>query len=241
MNVTHKDMEGKTYEVKPSDYVLLTVRDTGIGMDKETVERIFDPFFTSKGVGVSIGLGLASVYGIIKAHGGYIEVDSRKRHGSTFSIYLPASEEGVEIPRESSEPIIEGSGTILLVDDEAMVLDVGVKMLEKLGYEVLKAEGGKKAIDLYKANKDKIDAVILDMIMPDMGGGETYDRLKEINPEIKVLLSSGYSMDGQAKKIIKRGCNGFIQKPFTMKELSRKIREILDPAATLQRISVVES
>jgi two-component system cell cycle sensor histidine kinase/response regulator CckA len=160
MNVSHKDMEGKTYKVKPGDYVLLTVRDTGIGMDKETVERIFDPFFTTKGVGVSTGLGLASVYGIIKAHGGYIEVDSRKRHGTTFSIYLPASEKGVEIPRESSEPIIEGRGTILLADDEAMVLDVGVKMLKKLGYEVLKAEGGKKAIDLYKANKDKIDTVI---------------------------------------------------------------------------------
>jgi two-component system cell cycle sensor histidine kinase/response regulator CckA len=241
MNVTRKDMEGKTFEVKPSDYVLLTVRDTGIGMDKETMERIFDPFFTTKGVGVGTGLGLASVYGIIKAHGGYIEVDSRKRHGTTFRIYLPASEKRVEKPSESSDPIIEGNGTILLVDDEAMVLDVGVKMLKKLGYEVLTAEGGKKAIDLYKVNKDKIDMVILDMIMPDMGGGDTYDRLKEINPEIKVLLSSGYSMDGQAKKIIKRGCNGFIQKPFTMKELSRKIREILDPAATLQRISVVES
>ncbi len=241
MNITHKDMEGKTYEVKPSDYVLLTVRDTGIGMDKETMERIFDPFFTTKEVGVSTGLGLASVYGIIKAHGGYIEVDSRKRHGTTFTIYLPASEKEVEKPRESSDPIIEGSGTILLVDDEAMVLDVGAKMLKKLGYEVLKAEGGKQAIDLYKANKDKIDTVILDMIMPDMGGGDTYDRLKEINPEIKVLLSSGYTIDVQAKQILERGCNGFIQKPFTMKELSRKIRETLSPTASSQRVSVVKS
>jgi two-component system cell cycle sensor histidine kinase/response regulator CckA len=241
MNVTHKDMEGKPYKVKPSDYVLLMVRDTGIGMDKETKERMFDPFFTTKGVGVGTGLGLASVYGIIKAHGGYIEVDSRKWRGTTFSIYLPASEKGVEKPSESSDTIIEGSGTILLVDDEAMVLDVGVKMLKKLGYEVLKAEGGKKAIDLYKVNEDKIDTVILDMIMLDMGGGDTYDRLKEINPEIKVLLSSGYSMDGQVKEILDRGCNGFIQKPFTMKELSKKIRETFDSDATLQRFSVVES
>ena len=241
MNVTHKDMEGKSYKVKPSDYVLLIVRDTGIGMDKETKERMFDPFFTTKGVGVGTGLGLASVYGIIKAHGGYIEVDSRKWRGTTFSIYLPASEKGVEKPSESSDTIIEGTGTILLVDDEAMVLDVGVKMLEKLGYEVLKAEGGKKAIDLYKVNEDKIDTVILDMIMLDMGGGDTYDRLKEINPEIKVLLSSGYSMDGQVKEILDRGCNGFIQKPFTMKELSKKIRETFDSDATLQRFSVVES
>jgi two-component system cell cycle sensor histidine kinase/response regulator CckA len=120
-------------------------------------------------------------------------------------------------------------------------LDVGVKMLKKLGYEVLKAEGGKKAIDLYKANQDKIDAVILDMIMPDMGGGETYDRLKEINPEIKVLLSSGYSMDGEAKEILERGCNGFLQKSFTMRELSKKIRETFDSAAALQRVRVGES
>jgi two-component system cell cycle sensor histidine kinase/response regulator CckA len=115
-----------------------------------------------------------------------------------------------------------------LVDDEPMVLEVGVKMLKKLGYEALVAKGGKEAVDLYEANKEKIELVILDVIMPDMGGGEAYDLLKKINGDIRVLLSSGYSIEGQATDILKRGCDSFIQKPFKLQELSGKIREILD-------------
>mgnify|MGYP000264153626 FL=1 len=118
--------------------------------------------------------------------------------------------------------------TILFVDDEGMIIDVGREILKTLGYEVLLARGGKEAIKVYKANRERIDMVILDMIMPDMGGGETYDRLKEINPQIKVLLSSGYSIDGQAQEIMERGCNGFIQKPFDVKQLSAKMRKILE-------------
>jgi CheY-like chemotaxis protein len=229
MNVTHEDMRDKPYEAKPGDYVLLTVRDTGSGMDKETMERIFEPFFTTKGMARGTGLGLASVYGIVKAHGGYIEVGSKKGHGTTFSIYLPASSEKVALKEvELPEKILKGKETILLVDDEDMVLDVGEQMLKKLGYEVLLAEGGREAIELYNKNRDIIDMVLLDMIMPEMGGGETYDRMKEINPDIKVLLSSGYSVDGQATEILKRGCDGFIQKPFDMQGLSQRIRKILD-------------
>ena len=228
MNVTHKDMKNKLYKAKPGNYVLLTVRDTGTGMDKKTMKRIFDPFFTTKGLAKGTGLGLASVYGIVKAHGGYIDVDSKKGHGTTFSIYLPGSERKVEKPVKSAKRITEGTGIILLVDDEEMVLDVGVQLLKTLGYTVLEAKGGKEAVEIYKANKDKIDMVILDMIMPGVGGGEAYDRMKEINPTIKVLLSSGYSIDGQATEILERGCDGFIQKPFNMKQLSRSIREILD-------------
>jgi PAS domain S-box-containing protein len=228
MNLTHLDMEGKPYNAKPGNYVLLTVRDTGIGMDKKTVERIFDPFFTTKGLGRGTGLGLASVYGIVKAHGGYIDVDSEKGQGSTFNIYLPSS--GMALPQaiKGDEQLVNGTESILLVDDEPMVLEVGVKMLKKLGYEALVAKGGKEAVDLYEANKEEIELVILDVIMPDMSGGEAYDQLKKINGDIKVLLSSGYSIEGQATDILKRGCDGFIQKPFKLQELSGKIREILD-------------
>jgi len=229
MNVTHKDMRGKPYEVKPGKYVLLTIRDTGIGIDKRTLERVFDPFFTTKGMGRGTGLGLASVYGIIKAHGGYIHIESKKRHGTTFDIYLPASEKEVEVEeKDLSEEILKGKETVLFVDDEDIVIDVGEEILMTLGYKALLARSGKEAIKIYKENKKKIDMVLLDMVMPDMGGGETYDRMKEINPNIKVLLSSGYSIDGQAEEILERGCNGFIQKPFNVKELSDKLREILD-------------
>jgi len=229
MNVTDKDITGKPYEAKPGNYVLLSVTDTGVGMDKKTMDRIFDPFFTTKGMGRGTGLGLASVYGIVKAHAGYIDVESKKGHGTTFSIYLPASSEREVIEEKVlPEKILKGKETILLVDDEDIVIDVGEEMLKSLGYKVLIARGGKEAIKLYKEGKGKIDMVLLDMIMPDMGGGETYDRMKEINSDIKVLLLSGYSIDGQATEILRRGCDGFIQKPFNMKQLSRSIREILD-------------
>ncbi|UCH00392.1 MAG: response regulator, partial [Deltaproteobacteria bacterium] len=229
MNVTHEDMKGKHYKARHGDYVLLTVRDTGIGMDKKTQERVFDPFFTTKGLAKGTGLGLASVYGIIKAHGGYIDVESKKDHGTTFEIYLPASSEKEVIEeKQLPEKILKGKETVLLVDDEDIVIDVGEEILKTLGYKVFSVRSGKEAIELYKENREKIDMVLLDMVMPDMGGGETYDRMKEINPDIKVLLLSGYSIDGQATEILRRGCDGFIQKPFDMQGLSQRIRKILN-------------
>ncbi|GAG34174.1 unnamed protein product, partial [marine sediment metagenome] len=153
-NVTYKDMRGKPYEPKPGNYVLLTVRDTGIGMDKKTKERIFDPFFTTKGLAEGTGLGLASVYGIVKAHGGYIDVESKKGKGATFEIYLPATKEGVKEEKEFTGEIVKGKGTVLFVDDEDMALDTGKQMLKRLGYEVLLAGSGLEALGLYKKNKD---------------------------------------------------------------------------------------
>ena len=226
MNVKHKDIKNKPFKPKPGNYVLLTIRDTGVGMDKHTMKRIFEPFFTTKGLAKGTGLGLASTYGIIKAHGGYIDVDSENGHGTTFSIYLPASERKVGEVAKDAGQIIKGRGVILLVDDEEIVLDVGVQLLEALGYTVFKAKGGREAVEIYKENKDKINIVLLDIIMPDMSGGQVYERMKEINPDIKVLLSSGYNIEGQATEILERGCDGFIQKPFNMKELSRSIDEI---------------
>jgi CheY-like chemotaxis protein len=228
MNVTHKDMKGKLYEPKRGNYVLLTVTDTGMGMYKKTMERIFDPFFTTKEMGRGTGLGLASAYGIIKGHGGYIDVDSRRGRGTTFSIYLPASVKQVSKDIKAAERLIRGSGTVLLVDDEEIILEVGKELLEAMGYGVLTAKDGKEAIGVYRKNRDHIDIVVLDVVMPGMGGGEAYDRMKEINPNIKVLLSSGYSIDGEASKVLERGCDGFIQKPFTMKELSGEIGKILN-------------
>jgi len=228
INVADKDITGKPYKVKPGNYVLLTVRDTGVGMGKETKERIFEPFFTTKGLASGTGLGLASAYGIIKGHGGYIDVDSKVGEGTTFSICLPATEKMIKEKRVLSDELVKGKGTVLLVDDEEMVLDAGEGMLKHLGYEVLLAEDGQEALELYKENQDKIDMVLLDMVMPVMGGGETFDRMKEINTNVKVLLSSGYSIEGEAKEILKRGCDAFIQKPFKPEQLSQKIREILD-------------
>ena len=227
-NAIDKDLQGKEYVVKPGNYVRLTVSDTGKGMDKEILDRIFEPFYTTKELGRGTGLGLASAYGIIKGHGGYIDVESEKGRGTTFTVYLPATEKKVEKTVTTPVPIIKGTETVLFVDDEARIIDVGTKELKKLGYTVLEARDGRAAVKIYRDNKDKIDLVILDIVMPHMGGGEAYDRMKGINPKVKVLLSSGYSIDSQAKELLQRGCDAFIQKPFSINELSQKIREVLD-------------
>jgi PAS domain S-box-containing protein len=226
-NETHLNIKSNHYDPRPGKYVQLTISDSGIGMDNQTLERIFDPFFTTKDMGRGTGLGLASVYGIVKGHDGYIDVESEQGRGTTFTIFLPATEKGIEDKAEADARLIKGSGTLLIVDDEELVLDVGVNMLEKLGYTVLKAHNGTEAVNIFEAHHDKIKLVILDIIMPDMGGGMVYDKIKVINPEVKVLLSSGYSVDGQAIELLERGCDGFMQKPFTMEELSGKIRQIL--------------
>jgi two-component system, cell cycle sensor histidine kinase and response regulator CckA len=218
----------KPYAISPGKYIRISVSDTGIGMDKATQDRIFEPFFTTKAVGRGTGLGLASTYGIIKNHNGIINVYSEKGYGTTFKIYLPASKRQLSEEKRQREEVLTGSEHILLVDDEDMVADIGKEMLEKLGYKILVAASGTEAIKIFKARRDSVDLVILDMIMPDMSGGETFNRLKAIRPDVKILLSSGYSLNGQASEIMKRGCNGFIQKPFNVKQISRKIREILD-------------
>jgi two-component system cell cycle sensor histidine kinase/response regulator CckA len=227
INTTHEDFKSKLYDPKPGNYVLLTVTDTGVGMDKKTQKRIFEPFFTTKEMGRGTGLGLASVYGIIKGHNGHISVESKKGCGSTFSIYFPATDKKVRNTVKTSDRFVKETGTVLLVDDEAIMLEVGREMLEVIGYRALTANDGKEAVEVYKNNRDTIDVVLLDMVMPNMGGGETYDRLKEINPNIKVVLASGYAIDGEATKILERGCNGFIQKPFNVSELSQKLGKIL--------------
>ena len=227
-NLTLDETDVKPFTIEPGKYVKISVTDTGVGMDKATREKIFEPFFTTKEMGKGTGLGLASAYGIIKNHDGFINVYSEKGHGTTFNIYLPASEKEVVEEKKSAGDTLKGSETVLFVDDEDMIIEVAGELFQQLGYKVLTAKNGKDAIEIYEENKEHIDIVLLDMIMPNMSGSDTYDKIKKIDPDIKVLLSSGYSINGQATEIMDRGCNGFIQKPFKMKELSQKLREILD-------------
>jgi two-component system cell cycle sensor histidine kinase/response regulator CckA len=213
----------------PGRYVKVTVTDTGRGMDADTRQRIFDPFFTTKKMGRGTGLGLASAYGIISNHGGIITVASEPGAGASFSILLPASEKPVSRNSPAASPIEKGSGTVLIVDDETIILEVGRQMLERLGYQVLTARSGAEGLDIFARRHRQIVLVILDLIMPEMGGGEVYDRLRLIDPDVRVLLSSGYSIDGQAEKILQRGCGGFVQKPFDLGVLSQAIQNIMAP------------
>jgi two-component system, cell cycle sensor histidine kinase and response regulator CckA len=201
-------------------------------MDQNTLGRIFEPFFTTKGMRRGTGLGLASAYGIVKNHGGFIKACSEVGAGASFTIFLPVGEEKIAIrsaPDHDRDEMLRGTETVLLVDDEDTILKIGAELLKKLGYTVILANSGKAAVEMLENTGPLIpDLVILDMIMPEMGGGETFDRLKAIDPDLKVLLSSGYSINGQASEILRRGCDGFIQKPFNIYKLSRTLREILD-------------
>jgi CheY-like chemotaxis protein len=219
----------KPYKIKPGCYVKISVTDTGAGMDAATQQRIFEPFFTTKEMGRGTGLGLASAYGIVKNHGGYINVYSEKGVGTTFNLYFPAVEQpALEEVNDPAPTAVGGSETVLFVDDEEMIVSTGREILSELGYRVITALSGQEALDLYSDNSHDIDLVILDMIMPNLTGRETYLKMKSLNPHIRVLLSSGYSLNDQALAIMDQGCDGFIQKPFSVIELSHKIREILE-------------
>jgi CheY-like chemotaxis protein len=197
-------------------------------MDEKTIERIFDPFFTTKEIGRGTGLGLASAYGIIQSHNGFIKVQSEKTKGTTFTVYIPASDKKVMHVERISDDLIKGSGNILLVDDEDVIIDVGKEILEVLGYKVFVAKSGHEAIRVLNEMREEIDLVILDMIMPGMSGGETFDAIKLMNSNIKVVLSSGYSLDTRHTKKLDRSYDGFIQKPYDITTLSQKVKNVLD-------------
>jgi len=216
-------------DVKTGTYLKVSVSDSGIGMDKDLLARIFDPFFTTKAKGQGSGLGLSVAYGIVKGHEGFITVDSEPGSGSVFSAFFPVSGRPEE---QETWPVrvLRGSNELIfVVDDEADIRSFISEVLKSHGYRVLLAASGDQAIEIYKQSARDIDLVILDMIMPGMGGEETFLKMKEINPHIRALLSSGYSQDGRAGEILSKGVKGFIQKPYDFNRLLAKLRQILVP------------
>jgi signal transduction histidine kinase/ligand-binding sensor domain-containing protein len=221
-----EEIQKRYPEIKSGDYVMVKVSDTGIGIPREMQMQIFEPFFTTKGVGKGTGLGLAMAYGIIKNHHGYIHCESEPGTGATFTICLPTTENSVS-SENSADYMMTGDASILIVDDEEAVRIAMQSQLEKLGYTVHLVESGSEAISYYSEKKAEIDLVLLDMIMPEMSGTETFAKLKGLNPDIKVLLISGYSQDEWATEILKNGADGFLQKPANRESLAKSICKIL--------------
>jgi len=210
--------------MSPGKHLLLAVSDTGVGISAENLERIFDPFFTMKTQGKGTGLGLSMVFGIVKNHGGCVDVQSEAGAGSVFRIFLPESPEDAQKKKAAmDEALPRGRGRILLVDDQEPVREVAKDMLEALGYEVITADDGLEGVSRYRDLWREIDLVILDMVMPNMSGGDCFRRMREINPKARVVLSSGYSMDGSIQEVMNEGILAFIQKPYRLEELSRVV------------------
>jgi PAS domain S-box-containing protein len=214
---------------KPGEYVLLAVSDTGRGMDQATLERIFEPFYTTKDPSEGTGLGLAMVYGIVENHNGVIECSSEPDTGTTFEIYLPAFEREVESGKLAENGLPRGGiETILLVDDEEFVRNPGRQSLAKFGYTVLTVSDGARALELYRKEQERIDLVILDLIMPGMSGRKCLEELIKIDPQVKVLVASGYSANESAKETIEAGAKGYIGKPYSVRQMLKVVRQVLD-------------
>jgi len=222
---THRG--GQTF-IRPGNYVLLSVSDTGMGMDKETQSRIFEPFFTTKEKGKGTGLGLSTVYGIVKQTGGYVMVQSEEGRGTTFHIYLPQVEAAAET---NAAPIahtaVGGTETVLLVEDEESVRQLVRETLAAKGYQVVEAENGEAGLAAAEKLEGRIDLVITDVVMPGMGGRELVKQLSQTRPETKVLYLSGYTEDAIVSEGTIESGAAFLQKPFTLQSLSRKVREVL--------------
>jgi CheY-like chemotaxis protein len=229
-NVSLDDLFCRTHlGATAGDYVMLTVSDTGQGMDQETREHIFEPFYTTKDVGRGTGLGLAIVYGIVKQHDGYIECQSVPGTGTTFRVYFPALRFEAEDREAPLNGIPQGgTETILLVDDEEFVRDLGKRLLSKAGYTVLTAATGNEALEVYGAERGRISLVILDLIMPEMGGKQCLEGLLKIDPGTRVLIASGYSADAAIKEALAGLVKGFVSKPYDMRQILQLVRAALD-------------
>jgi two-component system, cell cycle sensor histidine kinase and response regulator CckA len=217
-------------DVYPGNHVLISVSDTGHGMNRDMVKNIFDPFFTTKGVGDGTGLGLAAVYGIVRSHGGNIICYSEINKGTTFKVYLPAYQQPDKVPAPEA-PIkqpVRGTETILIADDEDYIRDFVTQALMRFGYSVQPVSSGEEALAAYTQRKDGYDLVILDLSMPGMGGQRCMTELLNHDPQARVLIASGYSVNGQGKGSLEAGARGFIGKPYQLSALLNKVREILD-------------
>ena len=215
-------------EAEEISYWSLSVRDNGVGMDTKTVAKIFDPFFTTKNKGKGSGLGLAMVYSIVKQHQGFIDVYSEVGLGTTFNIYFPEMI-GVEIIKEiaSTEEIPMGKGLILIIDDEPVMRKTAKEMLNTCGYDVIFAKDGEEGVQVFKEQHENIDAILLDMVMPKKSGKEAYIEMKQIDENIKIILSSGFRQDERVSSIMKLGINKFVQKPYTLSKLATAFHEVL--------------
>lgn len=211
--------------LSPGAYVVLTVQDTGNGMDEETRRHIFEPFFTTKFPGR--GLGMAAVYGIVKNHEGWVQIESEPGRGTSVHILLPATKDAPRAAAQQELPFAAGTGTILLVEDDELVMDATKSMLEILGYHVLEAQTGAQALQLAQDRKVDMDLVLLDVQLPDMHGRDVYPRLMKSRPGIKVIVCSGYSTEGPARELLNAGANSFLQKPFSLASLSNTLQRML--------------
>ena len=216
--------------LKTSRFVRATVTDSGIGIDKAIMARIFEPFFTTKEKGKGTGLGLATVYGIIRNHGGYVDVQSEIGSGTSFTVYLPAVVEKAISIDHRPQTARGGNETVLVVDDEDMIRMLAKDLLGSKGYTVLEASNGQEALDIYAANRASIDLIILDMAMPGLDGREVFIRLKDQNPDVQTILSTGYAEDERAREMMAQGVKAFVQKPYRAEEFAAAVRRVLDEA-----------
>ncbi|MBW2472697.1 MAG: response regulator [Deltaproteobacteria bacterium] len=214
-------------EARPGKYIRLIVSDQGQGIDNKILPRIFDPFFTTKEFGKGTGLGLAMVYGIVKSHRGFLSVKSIPGQGTTFSVYLPevAASQDEEIQPEVSDQVLQAN--ILIVDDEELVVSMLTEHLQSLGCRTFLARNGTEALDILSRHKDELDMAILDINMPVMDGKTAYEKMLELKPDLKVLVASGYTLNSTAKEILARGAAGFLQKPYTLENITLKIKQVL--------------
>jgi len=222
--------QSQSSEVVPGQFIQISVSDTGTGMDEETLSHVFEPFFTTKDIGAGTGLGLAAVQGTVKSHGGIVDVQSEPGKGSTFNIFLPLAmhkDDTTDNDAEFAQLCSSGTARILFVDDEEAVRGSAGEMLRELGYEVVPCEHGAAAVDYYRESWRDVDLVILDMMMPKMNGHDTFLAMREINPKVKVLLLSGFSLDSRIQAVLDQGASGYLQKPFRLAELSDKVAKIL--------------
>jgi CheY-like chemotaxis protein len=229
--VERRERVTRAGETTPAgQYVCVCVEDTGCGIAENDLDRIFEPFFTTKEHGRGTGMGLAMVYGIVRNHSGFIEVDSDEGRGSAFKVFLPCDSEAK--PEQKPVPtraLPRGSGRVLVVDDEEVVRNVAARMLRNLGYSVETASCGVEAIETYSADGREFDLVILDMIMPEMGGWDCFRDLRRLNPDVRAVLSTGHGMDGMAQRILDEGMLGFVQKPYRASDLARVVASVLGP------------